>query len=174
MARQHRGFTRSSGSGRLTEWGSIGVAQTSVDGTAILVASLNVAGLALRPFTIVRIHLEILIQSDQLAVTEAQVGGVGFCVVSDSATAAGIAAVPTPLTELGSDLWMAHQLMLNSIDIAGTVSIGDTAGGRRYTIDSKAMRKVNNDQDLALVVEGSGTGAGALITTIGRFLVKLH
>ena len=165
---------RSSGSRRQTSWASIGVIQTTVDGSASLASSGNAALLALRPFTIVRTHLEILLQSDQLAVTEAQVAAVGLMVGSDSAIAAGVASVPTPLTELESDLWYVHQTMLNSIDIAGTVSIGDTAAGRRYTVDSKAMRKVNNDQDIALVVEGSGTGDGCLVTTIGRFLIKLH
>ena len=159
---------------RMTRWLSIPINQVAVDGTAVLAASLSAEALTLRPFTIVRTRITILQLSDQLAVTEDQVGGFGICVVSESASAAGVASVPTPLTELNSDLWFVHQTMLNSISIAGTVSIGDTRSGTQYIVDSKAMRKVNNDEDVVVVVEGSGTGDGQAISFLGRILVKLH
>ena len=41
-------------------------------------------------------------------------------------------------------------------------------------IDSKAMRKVDIGQDIALVVEAGIGGNGCVVETVGRMLVKLH
>jgi len=172
-----RRFTR--GRGRLGEkrqtlWLFSSVVQQSLDGNAALVGVLNAAALALRPFTVVRTHLEVYQTTDQIAASEDQIGGVGMCVVNDSATATGVGAVPTPLSELGSDLWFLHSLMISEFVFLSAIGVLGSDTGVHKSIDSKAMRKVNNDQDVALVVEGSTTGAGMVITTIGRILVKLH
>ncbi len=144
-----------------------------MDGSSIFALSLTAAELAFRPFTIVRTHLEILQQSDQLAVSEFMAAALGICVVSQSASSAGIGAIPTPLTELDSDLWLVYQPMLHQFLFASAVGF-QAMVGVRYTVDSKAMRKVNNDQDVAVVVEGSVTGEGQSISVIGRMLIKLH
>ena len=139
-----------------------------------LTNQLNAAALALRPFTIVRTRLECWIRSDQSAASEDQVGAIGLSVVSDQAAAVGISAVPTPITDLGSDFFFVHQPMLNSfLFVSGVGVVGDR--GTRYSIDSKAMRKVDEDQTMVLVKEGEFTqGSGMEIMSIGRFLVKLH
>ncbi len=79
--------------------------------TATLVTTLNAAALAFRPFTVIRTHMTLFVSSDQTGAGENYDVGYGSCVVSDQAAAIGITAVPTPFTDLGSDLWFLHQIM---------------------------------------------------------------
>ena len=161
------------GGGRQTQWLSIPPSTSTVDASSNLPLSLTTAELALRPFTIVRTHMTILQQSNQSVASELQVAAVGICVVSESALAVGITAVPTPITELDSDLWFVHRTLLNQFLFADATGF-NSPSGFVTTVDSKAMRKVNNDQDVAVVVEGAALGEGQLITLVGRLLIKLH
>ena len=143
---------------------------TAAGGT--LTGSLNAGALALRPFTIVRFHWEVYITSDQLAATEDQFGAVGAAVVSDEAAAAGVAAVPTPISELESDFFFIHQMLASRVVFQSSVGIQNM--GRGYTIDSKAMRKVTNSQDIVTVVEvATAVSSGITVADGGRILVKL-
>ncbi len=146
---------------------------TVAAGTPVLLTSLNAAALALRPFTIVRTYVDLFFSSDQEAADEVQVGAYGQIVVSDQAQAAGVASVPTPITEMGSD-WFAYQLMTNQFRFGTAVGFQSQAGSH-YAIDSKAMRKVVVGQDVISCVElVSGTSNGADLISICRMLVKLH
>ncbi len=146
---------------------------TIVTTGATQIGTLNSAALALRPFTIVRTRISAYIRSDQTASAEEQQIGFGVCVVSDQATAIGITAIPTPVTDLGSDEWLMIQLMFSAVNAAsGAGSI--VPNGRGFEIDSKAMRKVDNSSDMNLVLEGGAQNDGAIVTTGGRILVKLH
>jgi len=50
---------------------------------------------------------------------------------------------------------------------------GDDIGiGKDY--DSRAMRKVPEGSDIAVVIETSAVSLGAVVQTAGRVLVKLH
>ncbi len=94
------------GQRRTTSWLDIAIgAQALGAGGAAIIQVMSAGFLAKRPFTVVRTHLEVLFQSDQVAATETQLGAIGLCVVSDQAAAIGITAVPTPDTDLASDLW---------------------------------------------------------------------
>ena len=172
----HRAFAARRGGTvrRETEWIGISATTTSIASAAgaTLVASFNAAALALRPFTIVRTHLEIHMVSDQSGVDERQQVAVGLAVVSDQAVAIGVTAVPTPSTDLSSDLWLAHQWCFNDFLFISGIGVHPNAG-RLYTIDSKGMRKVNGDQDLVLVLENV-LSSGSQTTMGGRLLVKLH
>jgi len=104
----HRAFRRGAAairSSRETMW--IGISMTATilttPGGTILNA-LNAAALALRPFTIIRTRMELLVVSDQEVASEVQVGGIGVSVVSNQASAIGVSAVPTPITDIGSRL----------------------------------------------------------------------
>ena len=141
---------------------------TAVGGTVYF--TLNAAALALRPFTIVRSRFQAMIQSDQAGATEHQVGAVGLAVVSDEAATAGVASMPTPITEMASDLWFVHQLAM-AAEFQSTT--GGTPAGV-FEIDSKAMRKVGIGQDIAVIAEFSSAGSGFLLTLGGRMLVKTH
>jgi len=171
-----RRFTRGRGrlgSPRLTAWAGIGLGATTLTSTGgTILNSLGTAALALRLFTVIRIHMEVLMVSDQEIASEVQVAGIGAAVVSDQANAIGVTAVPTPITDLGSDLWFMHQLMMTSIVVLDAT--GTTTEDKTYSIDSKSMRKVNDDQDVIIAAEFSGTGSGLSIFTGGRLLLKMH
>ncbi len=173
MPRYRRGIIRRSGPRRETSWLSIAATTTTLASGAALISSLNAAALALRPFTIVRTYLEIQISSDQASASEAQIGAVGMAVVSDQATAVGVTAVPTPTTEIGSDLFYLHQVCMSRMLLHTAVGV-ESPRGRIYSIDSKAMRKVNNDSDVILVGEADASQAGLIFDIMGRFLIKEH
>ncbi len=128
---------------RLTSWFEfqpVEATLVAVGGTIFF--SLNAAALALRPFTVVRSRFLVSIASDQVAASETQVGAVGLAVVSDQANAIGVTAVPTPITDMGSDLWFVHQLLYNEMIFGSAIGF-QTQAQRIYEIDSKAMRKVD-------------------------------
>ncbi len=141
-----------------------------VAGAADLQASLNAAALAIRPFTIVRTRGLILVESDQIAANEQPFGAYGLAVVSDQAVAVGLTAVPTPYTDQFSDLWFMHQFWAAPWKF-------NTSGAASQTIlqfDSKAMRKVEDGQDVVAVFENGNTSFGCRYIAIWRMLVKTH
>ncbi len=140
--------------------------------SATFLNSLGGGALALRPFTIVRSRFSWMLRSDQRAASEVFQSAFGICVVSDQASAIGVTAIPTPFTDLGSDLWLLHEIMAQQISV--TTDVGVLLAGVGSSIDSKAMRKVEDGQDIAVVVENSSVSAGTVSLTAGRILVKLH
>ena len=107
---------------RQSDWFFIAPAITVMTGAGgTLISSLNASALALRPFTIVRSRLELYLISDQQVASEPQGAAFGMAVVSDQAVAVGITAIPTPITDLGSDLWFVHQPMWNATTFQSAV-----------------------------------------------------
>ncbi len=169
----HRSFRRGAGAisqARKTTWFQFQPVETTLSGPAgtAAVFSLNAAALAMRPFTIVRTHWEIKLMSDQAAAVENQAIGVGLAVVSDQAVTVGITALPLPITDMASSLFFLHALVFGD----GTRVATQTTDSSYRSIDSKAMRKVEIGQDLVVVLEGGGVGAGSFVTQGGRILVK--
>ncbi len=144
-----------------------GTVVTASGGT--LLTSLNAGALALRPFTIVRTRGLVFIRSDQAAAAEDQVGAYAVATASEQAVAAGVTSLPTPVTDDGSELFFVYQPLMASFE-SGT----GTNKGWPYVIDSKAMRKVNDGEDVYSVIELSATGSGFLVLTYFRMLIKLH
>jgi len=140
--------------------------------TAVLFSGLTAAELAQRPFTIMRTRLYFHVRSDQAAVSETYHAAMGIAVVSDQALAIGVTAVPTPFTDLGSDLWLYHEITIGSIASVSAIGIFESGFGR--PTDSKAMRKVVEGQDVAISVETSAVSSGAIVEKAGRMLIKLH
>ena len=169
-----RRFTRgvSRGAKRETSWTSLQPSVVAVQGgSAVLMGSLNATLLAKRPFTIIRSHFILHIATDQLSADERQFGAFGMCVVSDQAMGIGVTAVPTPITDANSDLWFVHQYLVSDFLVISAIGV-DGDSGHQYQVDSKAMRKVNDDQDLAIVLEVSSVGDGTFIMIAGRILIK--
>ncbi len=113
-----------------------------------------------------------MIRSDQATADEDQRVAWGACVVSDQASAAGVTAVPTPITDDGSDLWFAHLYMFSGFEFIS--GVGALLRGTQYSLDSKAMRKVDVGQDLLTVVEMDASSSGTVIIQASRMLLKLH
>ncbi len=157
---------------RETKW--VGIAPTalsalSAGSTAALFTGLGATELALRPFTIVRTRIDFWAASDQRTATEAWQVAIGMAVVSDQALAIGITAIPTPITDLGSDLWFVHGILSGQIGLSSAVGL--VTNDVSMQIDSKAMRKINDDQDFALVLETAAFN-GVDVLTAGRMLIK--
>ncbi len=142
--------------------------------TANLLTSLNAAALALRPFTVVRTRGYWQIRSDQIGATELLQAAYGQCVVSDEAVAIGVTAIPTPSTDNNSDLWFVYEAAGAAFQFNSGVGVENWAGSAPLAIDSKAMRKVEDGQDLVEVIENSPLSDGVTIQTFTRTLVKLH
>ncbi len=159
---------------RETMWISVAAANTSIASasTAVLVGSLNAAALALRPFTIVRVRGFIHLASDQEGSDENYSASIGYAVVSDQASAIGVTAVPTPETDRGSDLFFVHETLAGRFIFVSGLTAFETFPNR--TFDSKAMRKVNDDSDMVIVLETSSVSSGVQFFDAARVLIKLH
>ena len=160
---------------RLTSWFQFFPANAAlVSGGGTIFFSLNAAALALRPFTVVRTHLTMHVRSDQLGANEFQAVALGIAVVSDQASAIGVTAIPTPYTDMGSDLWFLHDQQMNHFTFVSGVGF-DASGGSQLKVDSKAMRKVDIGQDIVVVAEiASGISTGVDVVIGGRMLVKVN
>ena len=160
---------------RTKMWIGQGVGSTALPASSkILVATLSAAALLLRPFTILRTHIDILYLSDQTAVTELPFGAYGQLIVTDTAAAIGVTAIPDPSGTDGDPEadWFIHQQMAVQVNFQSAVGF-DGNFGMHYTIDSKAMRKVGpDDNEVAMFSEVAAVGAN--IITGGRQLVQLH
>ena len=126
--------------------------------------------------TIVRLRGELLISiSAATAVLDGFRGAFGIGIVSLPAFTAGIASVPTPLTEDEDDNWLYHRFFTV---IAGS-SAGETWGNSgtpalRVEVDTKAMRKLGIDKVIYSAIEVVETGTASLdVSFNSRSLVKL-
>ena len=170
MAR--RRVTRTPG---LTVWVGVGFPPDKVAvaaGSTVLLAVLNAAALSLRPFTVMRTRLRLLWVSDQVAASEEPQGAFGIIVASEQATGQGVASVPNPGVDTDSS-WMVYEPLITSFVFADATGI-DADGGSIVDIDSKAMRKVNSNEDLAVMVDNTSASDGGFLWYGGRMLVKLH
>ncbi len=143
-----------------------GVAAGAVD----FQSSLNVASLALRPFTIVRVRGLLMLRSDQIAAIEEPFGAFGLAVVSDQAVAAGVASLPSPITDQASDLWFSYTFCAATWQF----NTSGAASPTPFEIDSKAMRKVEDGMNIVSMFENGSGGSGCNYIAIWRMLIKLH
>ena len=171
-----RGFvTRRGKSVRETMWVSDNPSVTTLASasSATIIGFSAAPLLAVRPFTVIRTVGWFSIRSDQTATSESYDGAIGYCVVSEQALAIGITAVPTPFTDLESDLWFVHQMKMDRfLFISGVGVVPLMTRGFRY--ESKGARKVNDDEDYIVVGETSAVSTGAVIHHASRSLIKLH
>ena len=167
-----RFHTKGKRSDRQNLWIGVNINLVTVGGNSkVLVGVLGAAALALRPFTVVRTRLMFQVELDQTAASELTRGAMGFIVVSDQASAAGVASVPGPHTNTDGEFFV-WEPFINSFALGDATGFVEPAG-TVITVDSKAMRKCGPNEDVVSVVEVEGT-PGAIINIQGRFLVKLH
>lgn len=169
-------ISRGRGPKRETSWLDVEpVIDAANGGIAVITHVMTAAELAKRPFTIVRSHLTCFLESDQAIAAEFYAAAIGICIVSSQAAAIGVTAVPTPLTDQASDLWLLHQNMAGAFGFFTAAGFNELNGSaHQYDIDSKAARKINDDQEAVIVMEASGVGEGVTLYTSGRILIKEH
>jgi hypothetical protein len=123
--------------------------------------------------TVRRVHGIVTWETDQGAADETTIGAFGMCIVSDDAQAAGAGSIPGPFTDDDSDLWFVHQYLwqrLRFVTAAGFAQIGHEVV---WTIDSKAMRKFTQDEQIVIMVENGDAAAGAVCQFSIRLLTQL-
>ena len=173
MARTRSRFVRPPP--RTKIWVGAGVGETTLAASATtLIGTAGAAILALRPFTIFRTRMDVLYRSDQAAVSESPFGTLGLIVVTDNATTVGVTAIPNPSGVSGDQdaSWLVWQGL--SVSFTFLSSVGFYAdSGHHYTIDSKSMRKVGANDDIAIMVDQENA-VGSTIVTNGRMLLQLH
>ena len=102
-------------------------------------------------------------------------GAFGIGVVSSEAFAAGVASIPSALSDSDRNIWLVHQF-INLHQLSGTETDGSNAVGSvvRGEIDSKSMRKLVFGDVVfgSLELVEQGTAAGEFFANT-RFLAKL-
>ena len=175
MARQSRA-PRVVRQKRLNSWiGNNLIVETTVASNAILLAALSNAELLEEtPYTVVRTRGVLTVWSDQAGVSEAPQGIFGMIIVTDTAAQLGSTAVPDPLNDFADD-WYVYQPFQQpaSRQVGGSGSFNEI-GVTQYIIDSKAMRKVDRNENQVIVIRNSSATDGLIFTYIGRQLIKLH
>ncbi len=119
----------------------------------------------------VRVRGMFFWSSDQTAATEFQLASLGMAVVSDQAIAAGAASLPDPVGDEASDLWFVYKSVASGV-VAGAAN--GNIRGHMVEFDSKAMRKVPEGADIAVMVGNESSTFGLNFQLKFRLLVKLH
>ena len=172
MARSRRGSHPVSAR-RLTAWDE-GPGDSATD--TLTGSGNSVLGSGAQPvvegLTLVRVrgHFGLTLNA-ATAVGDGYTGALGICLVTNSAFAAGITSLPTPLTELSWDGWLYHTFfdIRAGLDVALQSNIT-----RQIEVDSKAMRKVPVDMTIAAILEVVEQGTAQIeVTFNSRILVKL-
>ncbi len=110
--------------------------------------------LASTALTIFRARGKILGILDTGAVDERVIVEIGLAVVGAPAFTAGVASLPTPVTEDQYPFFWRGQLAMSSGAEAAVITDGLFD---RVEIDSKAMRKMKPDEAIVLVFEVAGS-----------------
>ena len=164
--RQNRGPRRA------TQW--LGSALgTDVIALAAGASTIDQTFAFVEPATIVRTRGSIWVTSDQVATTEHPFGALGVAVVTDQAAAAGVASVPTPITENDSDDWLLWTPFAQSVRFASGIGF-DSQAFSRFDFDSKAMRKVDDNSTAVVMIENSSATDGLFYVILFRMLIMLH
>ena len=90
---------------------------------------------------------------------------------TSEAVAIGETAIPSPVQDPDAK-WFVYRPLQSEFTFLSSVGFVEPAGSN-YEVDSKAMRKVGINEDVAIQVE-EVNAVGAILSTTGRMLVKLH
>ncbi len=137
-------------------------------GTAVLLGFLVLSNAGIDE-TVLRNVGTISVHSDQQSATEVYEGAFGMIVVSNEAAVAGVASVPTPITDIANDGWFVHVPFMSQIRVI-TAAGFDPVASLQIEFDSKAKRVVQDGSVIALVVESTAASAGITFSVILRGL----
>ncbi len=126
------------------EWQALGTASTF--GSVNIGFEFNVR------VTIARLRGNAFVRMVPDAASSSMILGLGLIVVDKEAFTAGIASVPSPVTDPEAS-WLWHQLYPLGPAV-GTEVVNELGTVWQTPIDSKAQRKVRVDEVLAIVAEG--------------------
>jgi len=161
---RRNGFSprRRSGAGVARDWGfgTGGTGLTTIDSSssAILGAGVQTTGSEL---TLLRTRgiVDLFLRGGVNAPGDGFFGAVGIAIASDQAFTAGVASLPTPLSEASANVWLWHQYL--SVHGEAT-DVGEASSNQRIEIDSKAMRKFDANQVMYCCIEVVEIGTAEL------------
>jgi len=119
--------------------------------------------------TLLRHVGRLLVQSDQLAASELNIGAMGGIIVTDLAIAAGAASIPGPVTDRADDGWYLYVPIVQNIRVADATGFSNGTAGV-YDFDSKAKRKLQEGQQLAIMVENASASFAFQMAMVFRSL----
>ena len=122
--------------------------------------------------TVLRTVGTLSVASDQVAVSEQQLGAFGLIIVNDLAVAAGAASIPGPITDRESDGWFLYVPIVQQFNFASGVGLQPDMAVQ-YHFDSKAKRRVQEGFQIAIMVENAHATHGFAISTIFRMLTQI-
>ena len=170
MARRTRSFVR--GPRTATDWS----ASTPITAFTTVAASTAVLDQVFIPLpggeTVLRTRGIFTFMSDQAAANENVLGAVGIGVVSEQAATVGITAIPHPATDAAWGGWLWHSFFASRLQFVSAVGVLPEMA-QTIVIDSKAMRKVGENERLVLVMENSSI-KGLQFGMSVRILSKVH
>ncbi len=145
---------------------TLAAATKSLDG------SFPGTGIPAAPFTVTRVRGSLYVKSDQQTSSEVQQGAVGMGIVSTVAATAGAASIPGPVTDAPWDGWFLWLPFANAFVVSSAVAVTNT--GSLYHFDSRAQRKVESLDSIAIMVENASGTTGFEYFLQYRILLKMH
>ncbi len=152
---------------RTKMWIGAGVGATAITGSTVhLVGTLSAGALLLRPFTILRTIMVLEYNTDTLSVAEHPWGTFAKIIVTETAAALGITAIPDPDPTAGDPeaAWFSVQNVSNPFKFSTAVAWQGGSFGRQYLMDQRAMRKVGPDDQVATVFSQQATVGADLLS----------
>ena len=124
--------------------------------------------------TLVRTRGQLMVHFDPTTANDVVRVGFGLGIFSNDAFGIGITAVPGPLTDAGWD-WVYHKLFMMGPVFSATETDNSINQNVMFEIDSKAMRKMKDNQTLGWVGEMQVVSGGGTIdfSATARHLFKL-
>ena len=171
MARTSRGSSRGNVQRRRTSWelgpGSTGATATNGSGSTVLGAGIS-------PFadglTLGRLRGEFMAYLDlATAVGDGYIGAFGIGLTTVASFAIGITALETPIDDEAWDGWLYHRyfaLRAATIVVGAGADDGESinavSAGLRIEVDSKAMRKLNEETVVYAAIQVTEQGTATM------------
>ena len=152
---------------RRTHWTASNTAVTlTATGSTLLITSQT--GHEGETLARVRGLLSVVLES-AAGIGDGFFGALGMAIVTSAAAAAGVASIPTPLTEQGWDGWLLHRYFAVHRGLAD----GGASPHLQLELDSKAMRKTSEDEALVSVLEVAETGTAQCSVFLGQRVLSM-
>ena len=178
MARPRGFIPRSPRSKRVTSWGfgPGDSALTSITATGQTVLGAGVALTLESKATVIRLRGQLdcyLIAA--AAASDAFVCALGVGIVSNDAFQIGVTAMPEPIGDSSWPGWLYHHHFSLLQRTATEDNIFGGGTGYRLEVDSKAMRKIGQNEVLTAILDvvELGTGPAMEVAFNSRILLKL-
>ena len=122
--------------------------------------------------TVIRTRGEFVVRASAIGASGAQaIFSMGLIIQSARSIAAGVGGMPVPFGGIGSD-WFVHRMIPMQVEMVANED--SNQHNVRFEIDSKAMRKVDNNQGIVIVFQNTAVASTVTFEVVGalRLLFK--